>query len=391
MKKNCLIALAVFFLCFADTQGQKLSPAEEKKALTDKSLALFQQGKLDDAIEVSAKVVALEKKSLQSDSTSLVNATLNLARFRRDNFMYFREKMRNRNTLEDSIRFRGKADENAAGAEELYREALKLNESGGRGVSAQTADIKSDLAWLVHNYLPVNDSILTDRPATRSRIDEAEAFYAASLALNEQTRGKDADETLFVALASGNFYLTYDNYEKALPFYERYILTADKKHGSNHAEVANALRPHAQILHALFQEQEAVDAVKRIEGIIGKNENLTMGKLGLDLRSKDSVAFHSGVSRSLKDKNKAFGKKMTLAGGSMSRPAFDASKPRVTYTPVYVTVDENGKVIEAAANTKDAELRERAEQEVSKWTVRPFVYNGSARKLRGILTYPESL
>ncbi|MEJ7847322.1 MAG: hypothetical protein WKF92_04440 [Pyrinomonadaceae bacterium] len=115
-----------------------------------------------------------------------------------------------------------------------------------------------------------------------------------------------------------------------------------------------------------------------------------MGKLGLDLRSKDSVAFHAGVSRSLQDKNKVFGKKMTLAGGSMSRTVYEDSRPRVTYTPVYVTVDENGKVIEAVADTKDAKLRDRAEQEVSKWIVRPFVYNGSARQLRGILVYPES-
>ena len=392
MRKYCLIALVFIFFSYADAQGQKLSSAEEKKALTDKSFALFQQGKLNDAIELSAKVLELEKNPPQADTASLVNATLNLARLKRDNYLRLREKAADRSSP-PKIRsqHQKEANENAGEAEELYREASTLNERGGRSVSAQTADIKSDLAWLVHNFYPVRDTTSPDRPSTRSRIDEAEALYAASLVLNEQKRGNDADETLLVTLASGNFYLIYDNYEKALPFYERYILTSDKKRGANHAELAIALRPHAQILFALFQEQESIATVKRIERISGKKEDLPMGKLGLDLRSKDSVAFHAGVSKSLQEKGKKFGKQMTLAGGSMSRTAYEESRPRVTYTSVYVTVDENGKVIEAVANTKDKKLRERAEQEVSKWMVRPFIYNGSARKLRGILTYPESL
>ena len=322
MKNNCLTAIALIFLCLADIQGQKPSPAEEKKALTDKSFVLFQQGKLNDAIELAAKVVDLEKKSPQADTASLVNATLNLARLKRDNYLRLREKAADRSSP-PKIRNQNQkeANENGGGAEELYREALTLNEGGGRSVSAQSADIKSDLAWLVHNFFPIRDTTSVNRASTRSRIDEAEALYAASLALNEQTRGNDADETLLVALASGNFYLIYDNYEKALPFYERYILTTDKKHGANHAELANALRPNAQILFAIFQEQEAIDAVKRIEGITGKKEGLPMGKLGLDLRSKDSVAFHAGVSNSFQEKNKKFGKQLTLAGGSMGRTA----------------------------------------------------------------------
>lgn len=392
MKNNCLTAIALIFLCLADVQGQKVSTAEEKKELTDRSFVFFQQGKLNDAIELAAKVVELEKRSPQVDTASLVNATLNLARLKREDYLLLREKAADRNSP-PKIRSQNQkeANENADEAEVLYREALALNESGGRSASAQTADIKSDLAWLVQNYYPVHDTTSPARPSTRSRIDEAETFYAASLALNEQTRGKDADETLLIALASGNFYLKYDNYEKALPFYERYILTTDKKHGPNHAELVNALRPHAQILFALFQEQEAINAVKRIEGITGKKEGLPLGKLGLDLRSKDSVAFHADVSKSFQEKNKKFGTKMAMAGGTMARTAYDDARPRVTYTPVYVTVDESGKVIEAVADSKDADLRDRAEQEVSKWAVRPFVYNGSAKKLRGILTYPESL
>ncbi len=54
MKNNCLTAIALIFLCLAHIEGQKPNSAEEKKALTDKSFALFQQGKLNDAIELAA-------------------------------------------------------------------------------------------------------------------------------------------------------------------------------------------------------------------------------------------------------------------------------------------------------------------------------------------------
>ena len=64
--------------------------------------------------------------------------------------------------------------------------------------------------------------------------------------------------------------------------------------------------------------------------------------------------------------------------------------PRMIMVPVKVEIDENGKVIKAVAETNDAGLRAKAEAEVSKWTVRPFSYNGTTRKMRGILSYREA-
>lgn len=86
MKKIFLVLTATVFLCYANAQGQRINPVDEKKALTEKSFSLFQQGKLDDAIELAAKVVELERKSPQTDSASYVNATLNLARMSRSTF-----------------------------------------------------------------------------------------------------------------------------------------------------------------------------------------------------------------------------------------------------------------------------------------------------------------
>ena len=75
--------------------------------------------------------------------------------------------------------------------------------------------------------------------------------------------------------------------------------------------------------------------------------------------------------------------------GTLSQNQIETMAPRASNVVVRVTVDETGKIVEAVADTKDGELGEKAVREVSKWTVRPFAYNGSARKIRGHLSYTE--
>jgi len=369
--KGFLTGLIFTILLFSGAaRAQEAAAATEKKALTDKAFALYQQGKLDDAIELAAKVVRLEEKSNQTDTSSRVNAIMNLARMKRDNFALSRNKSRDKNyDVRSRIGITERASENARESEELYRKAIALSESGGRGRTAQTADAKSELAWLTSNFLPP-----TDKPSiaySRSRIDEAERLFTESLAINEESRGKDATETLALVLGLGNFYLKYDNYEKALPFYERYIPAVEAKSGKNHPGLVDALRPYARILAATTQDSDSAAAVKRIEEITGQKENSPSGELSLHLRSKDSVAFHANFFNDLRSRNPVF-------------------RPQVTNTHVKVTVDENGKIIEAVADAKDAGVRQRAEREILKWTVRPFSYNGTTRKTRGYLSYSEA-
>jgi len=355
------LLLAVFFFS-GEIYAQDAASANEKKDLTVKAFNLFQKGRFDDAIDAGEKVVKLEKNSNQTDTSSYVNALLNLARMKREYYSFLQNKLKDGNLLvSEKIGSIKKSLANGEEAEKLFREAARLNETGGRGQTAQTADIKSDLAWLVYKYFQVEGKPSIDK--SRSRIDEAEGLFLESLALNEQIRGKDADETLFVALAAGNFYFHYDNYEKALPFYERYIETAGRKHGKNYAGLVNALRPRAKIFSATFQASESIADVKRIEEITRQKEDLPRDDLVLHLRSKNSVAY--GVRNAVNIKRGA---------------------ERI---PVKVTVDENGKVIEAIAETKNENLREKAEREILSWTVRPFSYNGTARKMRGYLVYME--
>jgi len=350
-----IIALSLLAISFSSVYAQE--PKNEKKDLTDKIFALYQKGDLEKAVEAGEKLVKLEKDS--NDSVSYVNALVNLARIKREYYVYLQNKivgnqldaLERRDTAE-------KANQNANDAEQLFRQALKLNEKSGKGQTAQTADIKKDLAWIIYNHSYSGAKTIEK---SRSRIDEAEKLLLDSITISEQTRGKDSDETLFAALDAGDFYYKYVNFDKALPFYERFIQTYEQKHGANHPDLVRALRPYASILFTTFQDQESAAAVKRIESITKKNEKMPKGEINLHLRSKDSVAYSAPIIMQ-----------------------------KIKVVPVKVEVDETGKIIKAAAETDNDKLGVEAETVVSKWMVRPFSYNGTTRKMRGILIYRKS-
>lgn len=388
MNKILSASLLSVSLLIGGICAQDAAPANEKKALTAKAFALFQKGKIDDAIEAAGKVVEIERNSNQNGSASHVSAVVNLARMKRENFLVLQNKLENDRTTSDKSGDREKMLASIKESEALFREALRLNESNGRGQTAQTADIKSDLAWTATNYTPVTGSV-GSIANTRARIDEAEKFFVESLVLNEQTRGRDAAETLFVVLGMGNFYLKYDNLDKAFAFYERYVETAEATPGKNYPDLANALRPYAKILHATFQDAEAAEAIKTIEQITGKKEDAPKADLSLHLRSKDSVAFNAPNFAAANNERRQIRERVQAEGRRLNRNDIEAMQ-NLRRVYVKVTIDETGKIVEAVADTNKKKVREKAEQEVSKWTVRPFSHNGTTRKMRGYLFYTEA-
>jgi tetratricopeptide (TPR) repeat protein len=378
--KKFIIALSLT-LCFIFPAAAQESKTE-KQELTDRIFALYQKGDLEAAIDLGEKLVKMEKGS--GEPVSRVNALVNLARIKRVYFVSLQNKLAGgKLSAPESKELREKATRNADEAEELFREALELNEKNGKEKTAQTADIKKDLAWLVSNHSYTGKKTVEK---SRSRIDEAEKLLLDSIALGEQTRGREADETLFTVLDAGDFYYKYVNFEKALAFYERFIQSYGQKHGAEHADLVNALRPYASILFATFQEPESIAAIKRIEAITKKSEPLPAGEINLHLRSKESVAFSAPIIMEHNEKAELFRSRLKAQSGTLSLN----NMPRLIRIPVSVEVDETGKILKAAAKTNDDKLKNEAESVVAKWTVRPFSYNGTARKLRGTLIYFKS-
>jgi tetratricopeptide (TPR) repeat protein len=377
-----IAVLALLLVLSATVYSQ--DAATQKRELPEKANTLRQQEKFPEAIKAAESLVKLEKDS--NDSASYADALIFLARLKRDYFLSLRDKLSGHHVAPDEIKAVSETSaQMASEAEALFRQALQLNETSGREQTAQTADLKRDLAWLIYHYpLPGTKTI----EQSRARIDEAEKLFQDSIALNDQVRGKDADETLFDALDVGDFYFHYANFEKALPFYERFIQTYEQKHGTNHPDLVRALLPYAHILFTTFQDQEATAVANRIETIKPQKENGINLYLNLNLRSKDAVAHGAAVSERFNKLMEILRAKRTAEGYQPNQGLYN-EVPRIIGIPVKVEVDENGKVTKAVAETKDANLKAKAEAEVSKWTVRPFSDNGTKRKMRGILSYSE--
>jgi tetratricopeptide (TPR) repeat protein len=379
MKKIIAIGL-ITVSCVFSLVAQEADPKNEKQQLTDTIFALYQKGDFEEAIKLGEKLVKMETTA--KDSVSYVNAAVNLARIKRAYFTALQEELRGgRRTVSERQALVEKANRHADDAEELFREALEINTKNGREKTAQTADIKRDLAWIVSNHSYTRRTDRVDR--TRLRIDEAEALLLDAVALSEQARKADADETLFIALDAGDFYYKYVNFEKALPFYERFINVYGQKHGANHPALLGALRPFAAIMFATFQDAEASAAIKRIEAITKKSEPALTGEINLYLRSKDAVAAAMPVMKEQNERAQTYRNiRGTSQTGSYSRQLLG-----IITVPVAVEIDEQGKVVKASAKTTDEKLKAEAEAAVAKWTVRPFSYNGTSRKMRGTLVY----
>jgi tetratricopeptide (TPR) repeat protein len=371
---GCLALCLVFSAAAQDAKN-------EKRELTDKIFALYQKGDFEEAIELGEKLVKLEKNA--KDSASYVNAVVNLARLKRASFVAEQNRLRaEKLSISEFRAIAEKANRRANEAEELFREALDVNARNGRDKTAQTADVKKDLAWLITNHAYTGEKTVEK---SRSRIDETERLLLDALALSEQTRSPDADETLFIALDAGDFYYRYVNFEKALPFYERFINVYGQKHGANHPDLVGALRPLAAILFATFQDAEASAAVKRIEAISKKSEPALTGEINLHLRSKDSVAYTAPLLTEQNERAQTY-RNVRRTQISSNLPQI----PGIVSVPVAVEVDETGKNVRVAAKTDDEKLKNEAEATVAKWTVRPFSYNGTTRKMRGTLIYRKA-
>lgn len=332
------------------------------KEYTDQAYQFYQQGKFEKAIDSAEKVVKIEKSNQQTDSTSYVNALLNLARINQGYLIKLQNENENKEgSFSEKVEIYKRIARIASDTEKYLREIIKINEKDGRAQSVQNGNAKVELSILMQKFNP-EPSVQT----SRSRIDEAEKLLTEALSTSEKVSGKDDDKTLEIVLQFGDFYNKYVNFEKALPFYERYIETAGRVN-KIYPDMENALRAYASIMSVTFQEEKAKETLEKIEKITKKKEEPKTKKVYLNLRSKDAVGVTSNRPRSREN-----------LGGLKS-----------TRVPVKVVVDENGKIIEAAAESDNEKIRKRAESEVSKWSVRPFSYQGTAHKMRGYLTFED--
>lgn len=364
MKHFSLVLVAYFFLSIT-THAQQ--PDAVSADLNQQVAKLYQQGRFDEAISIAKKLVDRERKASKTSETYALSL-FNLGTLYKQKLSAELELPQPNGPRETSP-----ADVIANDAEGNFRRSIEVL-TAIDNKELTVASIQNELAWVLSNHM-------VPRSDPRKRIDEAEKLYAESLATRETAAGKESQETLSSLLASGHFYLRWINFEKALPFYERYISTVESKEGKKSRQLIPALRAMAEIFSLTFQDKEASETVSRISEISGKPASMPVSYPRLALRARKLGRMQTETS--------SF---RILAINVQNAPPFVWDRPDTIFLSakryaVAIVVNEQGDVIEAKALDKSGSRISEMEAAAMSSKFRPFSYNGTARKMRGVLNY----
>lgn len=352
-------------------------PQTDPAALNQQIASLYQAGKFDDAIPLAERVAAIEKAKSPNTETYAMALT-NLALLHKERMRRL-QRQNESNTMAVRQSVAPKIEKDADKAETNFREALDVYVRRNEGERLAAATVRNELGWLLNNYLAPHR-----HGQARPRIDEAEKLFTEALAIQEKNTGADSDIVLSSVVNFGNFYMRWNNYEKALPFYERYVATVEKKYGPSARALVPALRGQLEVLVITMQDEEAKALAGRIAGITGRDEQVpnSMPRLGLRARKIEKVKSTRFIPSEFdNDMRGTFS--YTVGAGGFSQMGV----ARFRQIMVKVVVDETGNVIEAKVDGSNVKNPEVAEAAAKASTFRPFVYNGVARKMRGAITY----
>lgn len=368
--------MVIAFAYAANLLGQEYSG--ESQALNQQISALYKERKLDEAINLAKRVVEIEKKR-NSESETHAHSLMNLAGL-------YRERFEQRiiatgagpimgvGTLMDGIAKDGQE------AEGKYREALKVVEKVNQRDSRMAGSIKSGLAWVLHkNMAPRGEQ------TSRARLDEAEKFFLEALATHEKTSEINSDTVLRTAFYLGEFYWQWTDFEKAIPYLERYTSEVEKKYGRTGKALVPGFRLLANIMSVTLREKEALELANRVSEITGQPENPSNHQPRLFLRA---VKLEKAKNDKVGLPDDFFPPIQLLFGPAAGRGLASMGNATVTSAVVAIVVDEKGNVVEAKVIDKDAKHVKDIEEAARKSKFRPFVYKGQAFKMRGALNYP---
>lgn len=356
----------------------------DSQKLLNQILNFYKESNFDKAIPLAEQFLKLEKKSSEKNPQSLSTAHYNVALLRKKRFQITREKL-NESDLDKDLRkdLIKKFEEDAERSEAEFREVIKIHEdhikNPSKNDSLQLASTQNELAWILYNY----QNYLFSSYKIENRNEEAEKLYLSAISSHENLLGKDADETLSVIFNLAEFYRKHIYFEKALPLYERFVNSVKNKYGEKNNILLPSLYSITEILITLGDTKQAQTFLDVISDIKGSKEKMPEANYVLNKRlvKGNGKTDDKSTIINLVDLGKLFDPNAVSFRGSLER------EQRTKTIFVKVSVDENGEVTEATANTDDKDLGKEAESKVKDWKFKPFKLNGKSGKMQGYVIY----
>lgn len=337
---------------------------DKQKELIDKSLKLFQQGQIDQAISANKEAADLLRNSPDAKSDKMITALINGA-FMKKAKLEREEKALKAKLEQNPLKPREKREEtiydevrsSALDIENNLREALEISQTVNRSETPLAATVMRDLALILQkNYYPQEVAI------SRKRIDESEALLTKALAIQEKTLGATHEKTLQTFFDSITLYNKFNNLVKLSSLLPKYLANAEKKYGQNAKELLPALRLQASNLYTIKSDDELKPVLERIKQIDSQSGEL------FPVREISSVQGKRKLPR-------------------VPRELIPSGKSKLI-EEVMVEIDEKGRVTKAEAkDTLNPGLRQALEEAARDTQFNPVKFNGNPVSARGKIVY----
>lgn len=147
---------------------------------------------------------------------------------------------------------------------------------------------------------------------------------------------------------------------------------------------------YQRILTATEQIDESEKIAARINKISPNKEEFGRKLINISARSKDSKL---NLERGIRGHNPVTADEIKAERfknfSTIEQPdVIKIGRPVISSDDaIEVLIDENGNVESAKASGSNKKLSADTEKAVLKWKFRPFVYKGTARKLKGFVIY----
>jgi tetratricopeptide (TPR) repeat protein len=414
MKRN--FSQPLFLICAVLILATGGLAQSEAQRLNARLSELYQKGDLDGAVSVAEEIVAIERKNSPVSKRNLTSALENLSQIKLDRVKRSMGELRSAETKPEKVPTILKTlRQDAAETETILREALEL--SAGATDPSQGISLKTNLAWLLYNYVPTdpNSSIGFDKDSRdklemRDRSRYSDRFEAARTLYSDAVReARTGDASGSMAMAANfnlaEFEAAMGNFEAAIPIYVQVLADGERILGKSNPQLLAPYESFLKVLVAVGQQEQAFEVLSKIVKVSGKSAQYPKTLLNLTYRSEKPFA--PSNSKRIEDDSRAMKETAELAGrGTVARTAAaggdivgtslsisthgrdfyetsDARGVKVKKVPVRIEVDESGKVIAAEGLSTDRSLKGSAESAVREWRFRPFALDGKPAKLKG--------
>ena len=283
---------------------------------------------------------------------------------------------------------------NAQKTRMCFENAIRILESNLKTENPDLVSAKFELGALTESYDPKLLEPLNLREK-RKRLENAQELYEQAILINERIHPKTSKIGQAIRSRLARSYAEAAEFEKALPHFRRLIDEITK----NEAGPSPDLLPILNVTSAialLTGEQALANTIAKQISLITKNvPDLSNFYFDLTLRADltnqgiNEPPFVKRLSRPLVEYRLEHDPKSLSSTRTIVRSEnlLVSSPIQGRGFPVIVTVETDGTVIDADCQTENDVTNKKVEKIVRRWKFRPFIYNGTAKRIKGLVYF----